>query len=139
MAMRDFQGIIEDLRSRLGNMVASRRGAERYHGLDIEPSAHRRRALALAATVGLVAIGVTGYAIGASKGVEVGAAERAGMAAGEQRGIAEGAREGYASAFKPARERAYDAAYRKAYRTAYRDEFEKADLAAPGSVPLRGS
>ncbi len=139
MALRDFQGVFEDLRGRLGTMVGSRRGAERLYAPGIEPRADRRRALALAAVVALVAIGVAGYAIGASKAVEVGAAEQAGISAGEQRGTAEGAREGYASTFKPARERAYDLAYRKAYRTAYLDEFEKADLAAPSSVPLGGS
>lgn len=139
MELRNFRGVFEDLRGRLENTVGSGRGAERWYALGIEPRAHRKRALALAATVALVAIGVAGYAIGASKGAEVGAAELAGMAAGEQRGIAEGAREGYASTFKPARERTYDAAYRNAYRTAYRGEFEKADLAAPSNVPLRGS
>ena len=142
MALSDFRGVFEDLRGRLGDMVGSGRGAERGYAPDMEPRANRRRALALAAivaVVAVVAIGVVGYAIGAAKAVDVDTAKQAGTSAGQQRGTAEGTREGYASAFKPARERAYDAAYREAYRTAYRDEFEKADLAAPSSVPLGGS
>lgn len=138
MALRDFQGVFEDLRGRLGNKVGSRRGAERWYGPGVKPRASRRRALALVAIV-ILAVGAAGYAIGASKGVEVGPAELAGMAAGEQEGIAAGGRAGYESGFEPARERAYDAAYRKAYRAAYRDEFDQADLAAPSSVPVRGS
>lgn len=139
MAVRDFHRVFEDLRGRLGNMVGSGRGAESGYAPGIERRVYQRRALALAAIVALVGIGVAGYTIGASEAVEGDGAERAGMAAGERRGTAAGARKGYASTFKPARERAYDAAYREAYRTAYLDEFEKADLAAPSSVPVKGS
>ena len=134
MASRDFHRVLKDVRAWLGSTVGSGdgyRSAGRRHVL-------RQWALASAAIVGFVAIGVGGYAIGASQVGDADTAYRAGMTAGEQRGKAVGTREGYASAFKPARERAYDAAYNEAYRTAYRDAFEKADLAAPRHVKVSG-
>jgi hypothetical protein len=138
MLLRDFYRVSEGLRVRLENTVGFGRGAERWHTSGINRRVVRRRTLAVAATVAIVAIGAGGYAIGTSQGVEADATVQAGMAAGELRGAAVGAREGYASAFKPARERAFDAAYREAYRTAYREEFETAGLAVPSHVPVSG-
>lgn len=136
MALRDLPRAFENLRARIGNTVGSGPGAERPYGARIL-RLDRRRALALAALVALIAVGIGGYAIGASQVVDVGEAEHAGMVEGQERGTPVGAREGYASAFASARERTFEAAYREAYRRAYLAEFEKADLAAPRRVVVR--
>ena len=98
----------------------------------------RRRALALAAVLGCIAIGVVGYAIGTSQVDDADTAYEAGTEAGERRGAAVGARHGYRSTYRRARERAFDAAYLDAYRVAYREAFEEADLAVPRSVKVSG-
>ncbi len=94
--------------------------------------------LAFAAVAGIIAVGVLGYSLGASRLGDAETAQQAGMTAGELRGTAAGSREGYASAFRPAREQAYRATYRKAYTAAYRAAFEKADLPAPRHVTVQG-
>jgi hypothetical protein len=134
MASRDFHRVLKDVQAWLGSIVGSGDG----YASTVRRRVLRQWALALAAVVGFVAIGVGGYAIGASQVRDADTAHQAGMTAGEQRGTAVGVREGYASAFRPARQRAYDAAYHEAYRTAYRDAFETADLAAPRRVKVSG-
>ena len=141
--MRDVHRVLGDLGARVRNIVAAGREALHRGAPIIERPGYRRRTLlsrrsglALAAILAFAAVGVGGYAIGASQAIDVGAAEQAGTAAGEKRGTAAGAREGYRSAFQPARERAYEAAYRQAYRAAYRAEFEQADLRPPSRIPV---
>ncbi len=99
---------------------------------------HRRWVLGVAATIALAAIGLGGYAIGASQGTDADQAYETGTAEGGQRGTVLGTLQGYASAYGPARERAYDAAYRTAYQRAYRAEFDDADLAVPQRVLVSG-
>lgn len=98
----------------------------------------RQWALVSAAIIGFVAVGIGGYAIGASQVGDADSAQQAGMAAGEQRGKAVGARKGYESAFRSARRDAYASAYRGGYRTAYRDAFQRAGLAKPSNVKVSG-
>lgn len=98
----------------------------------------RRLALVSAAIAGSLAIGVGGYAVGASQVSDADDARQAGMVAGEQVGSAVGAREGFERAFRPARKRAYGEAYREAYRAAYRRAFEQADLSSPRRVRVSG-
>lgn len=138
MARRDLQSAFEGLRARLGNVAGSERADALRYAPGGGPRVHSRTVLVFATILALVAVGVAGYALGASRVVEIHSAELAGVAAGAQRGTDVGAHEGYASAFKPARERAYDAAYRDAYRAAYRDEFERADLREPRDIPVSG-
>jgi hypothetical protein len=89
--------------------------------------------------IGLVvmAAGVGGYAIAASKGVDIEAAQLAATRSGETRGTAAGTHDGFARGFKATRDRAYRAAYREAYVSAYRNEFERAELPAPAEVKVR--
>ncbi len=136
MASRDFHRVLKDVRARLGNFVGS--GDGYWYTSIVRRRILRQWALASAVIVGFVAIGVGGYAIGASQVGDADTAYQAGATAGEQRGTEVGTREGYASAFRPARKRAYDAAYHEAYRTAYLEAFERADIAAPRRVKVSG-
>lgn len=134
MASRDFHQVPKDVRAWLGGLVGSG---------DSYPAFVRRQKLrqfASVATViaGLIAIGLGGYAIGASQVGDAGSAQQEGADAGEERGAAVGAREGYESAFRSARKRAFEQAYDQAYAAAYREAFESSDLAAPRQVKVSG-
>ena len=95
-------------------------------------------ARATAAALLLIAAAAAGYRIGDSEGQDPHAAQLAGLVAGEEQGAAQGARRGYARGFRSARKRVLEVAYRDAYLAACRDEFERAGLAVPEAVAVRG-
>lgn len=130
---RVLHRFFEDLRVRLENL-RSGEGLQETLGRVVT----RRRAFALAAVLGSLAIGVLGYAVGTSQVDDADTAYEAGAEAGERRGTELGARQGYRSTYRRARERAFDAAYLDAYRLAYREAFDEAGLAAPRSVRVSG-
>lgn len=133
--MRDLRERLESGRDRLGRVVAEFRDGYVVH---LARRGLRRWKLVAAVLAGCLAIGLVGYAIGASKVSDADRAREAGTVAGEQLGDAAGTSQGYASAFKRARGRAFDAGYRDAFRAAYLDAFEQADLAAPDAVTVSG-
>jgi hypothetical protein len=97
----------------------------------------RRRPLVAGIVVLVVlAAGVGGYAIAASKGIDVEAVQLAATRSGEERGTDAGRRAGYARGFEATRDRAYQAAYRERYVAAFRNQFEEAGLAAPAKVSV---
>jgi hypothetical protein len=97
----------------------------------------RRLVLGGVVALVLVAAGVGGYAIAASRGVDVGSAELAATHSGEERGAAAGRRDGFARGFAATRDRAYESAYHDAYVSAFRNEFQNAGLSAPVKVKVR--
>jgi hypothetical protein len=122
------------LRAWLGRAV----GAGESYAAWTRRDALRRWGIVALVVLLFVAIAVGGYAIGASQVSDVDSARQAGIKAGQKRGAATGSREGYAKAFHSAREHAFGPAYRDAYRAAYLDAFDRADLAAPGHIPVSG-
>lgn len=98
----------------------------------------RRFVIGAAVALVLLVIGVAGYALAASKGVDASAAQVAASRAGERRGEAAGTRQGYADGFKSGREDAFQSSYREAFVSAYRGEFERAGLPPPDEIPVKG-
>jgi hypothetical protein len=98
----------------------------------------RRYVIGAAVVLVLLVIGVAGYALAASKGVDASAAQFTASRAGERRGEVAGTHQGYADGFKSGREHAFQSAYREAFASAYRSEFERAGLPAPDEVPVKG-
>ena len=134
MASRDFHRVSTDVRAWLGGVVGTGDGYAAW----TRRNALRRWGLVALVLLAFVAIAIGGYAIGASQVGDGDSARQAGADAGEQRGAALGTREGYGKAFRSAREQAFGPAYRDAYRAAYLGAFDRADLAAPGHVPVSG-
>jgi hypothetical protein len=99
---------------------------------------HPRNVVWLLILLAVLAAGAAAYKIASSEGVDPGAAGVEATRAGERRGEAAARREAFKQGFERGRDAAYESAYREAYLAAYRDQFERAGLAPPAQVEVRG-